>query len=61
MDDILIFFRALSQDDQDDIHLKLEDIIQLVSSAMRENSLEIDLKFKVSILFGPPILLPYPR
>lgn len=28
------FFRALSQDDQDDIHLKLEDIIQLVSSAM---------------------------
>lgn len=32
MGDILIFFRALSQDDQDDIHLKLEDIIQLVSS-----------------------------
>lgn len=35
--DILIyfyfyFFRALSQDDQDDIHLKLEDILQLVSS-----------------------------
>lgn len=35
MDDTLIsFFRALSQDDQDDIHLKLEDIIQLVSPAM---------------------------
>ena len=32
MGDTLIFFRALSQDDQDDIHLKLEDIIQVVSS-----------------------------
>lgn len=31
---VYIFFRALSQDDQDDIHLKLEDIIQLVSLAM---------------------------
>lgn len=29
---LFLFFRALSQDDQDDIHLKLEDIIQLVSS-----------------------------
>ena len=34
MEDILTFFRALSQDDQDDIHLKLEDIIQLVSWAI---------------------------
>lgn len=31
---IFYFFRALSQDDQDDIHLKLEDIIQLVSPAI---------------------------
>lgn len=30
----VFFFRALSQDDQDDIHLKLEDIIQLVSLVM---------------------------
>jgi hypothetical protein len=30
---IFLFFRALSQEDQDDIHLKLEDIIQMVSSA----------------------------
>lgn len=29
---LFLFFRALTQDDQDDIHLKLEDIIQLVSS-----------------------------
>lgn len=33
----ILFFRTLSQDDQDDNHLKIEDIIQMVGSSWELN------------------------